>query len=98
MILKSASHEISNLRVFPLAAVVVHKIRTIADLSFDEQRREKRGGLDRDIDPDIVAQSPCVLALSTFLAEFVSLRKQFPVMRILMSKRATFLALFTMSG
>ena len=67
MILKSAAHEIPNVRVSPLAAAVIHKVRIINDLSFDEQSREKRGGL-KDTDPDTVPQCLCALALPKFLA------------------------------
>ena len=42
VILKSAAHEISNLRVSPLAAVVTHKVRIINHFSFAEQSREKK--------------------------------------------------------
>ena len=56
MIQKLALHEIPNLRVSPLAAVVTHKIRIIDDLSFTEQSKEKKGGLNRDTDPDAVPQ------------------------------------------
>ena len=78
MILKSAAHEIPKLGVSPLAAVVTHKVRIINDLSFDEQSREKKGGLNRDTDPDTVPQCLCALALPKFLAELVTLRKKFP--------------------
>ena len=43
----SRAQNTENLRVSPLAAVVTHKVRTIYDLSFDEQIREKKGGLKR---------------------------------------------------
>ena len=54
---KSSAHEIPNLGLPPLAAVVTHKVRMINDFSFAEQRREKKGGLNRDTDPDMVP--PC---------------------------------------
>ena len=60
---KSASLEILNLRVFPLAAVVTHKVRII---SFDEQSRGQEGGLNGDTDPDTVPQYPCTKALPKF--------------------------------
>ena len=75
VILKSAAHEIPNLRVSPLASIVTHKIRITNGLSFDEQSREKKGGLNRDTDPDTVPQRLCALALPTFLDELVTLRK-----------------------
>ena len=78
MILKAAAHEISNLRVSPLAAVVTHKVRTIHNFSFTEQSREKKGGLNRDTDPDTVPQSLCAQALPKFLDELVTLRKKVP--------------------
>ena len=39
---ESAAHEIPNLRVSPLAAVVTPEVRIINDFSFAEQRREKK--------------------------------------------------------
>ena len=56
IIQKSAAREIPNLRVCPLAAVVTHTVRIINDVSLDEQRRGKKGGLNRDTDPDTVPQ------------------------------------------
>ena len=38
----SAAHEISNLRVSPLEAVVTHKVRIINDFSFETQSKEKK--------------------------------------------------------
>ena len=69
-----------------MAAAVTHKVRIIHDLSFDEQRRRKQGGLNGDIDPDSVPQCLCAHALPRFLDELVSLKKKLPVERILMSK------------
>ena len=86
VIQKSAAHEIPNLRVSPLAAVVAYKVRIIYDLSFDEQRRRKKGGLNGDTDPATVPQCLCAHALRKFLDELVALRKKFPVEKILMSK------------
>ena len=86
VILKSAARAIPNLSVSPLAAVVTHKVGIINDLSFDEQIREKKGGLNRDTEPDTVPQCLCALALPKFLAELVTLRKKFPEKIILMSK------------
>ena len=50
---KSAAHEIPNLGVSPLAAVVTHKVRIINNNSFDVQSSKKRG-LNGDTDPDAV--------------------------------------------
>ena len=74
---KSAAHEILNLRVFPLAAVVTHNVRIVKDLSFDVQSREKKGGLNGDTDPDTAPQCLCAEALSNFLDELVTFRKKF---------------------
>ena len=62
VIQKSAAHEITNLRVAPFAAVVTHEVRIINDLSFDEQRREKKGGCNGDTNSDTVP--PCLCALT----------------------------------
>ena len=86
MIQKSAAHEIPNLRVSPLAAVVTHEVRIINVFSFAEQSREKKGGPNRDTDPDTVPQCLCAQALPKFLDELVTLRKKFRGERILMSK------------
>ena len=56
---KSAAHEIPNVRVSPMAAVVTPKFRIINDLSFDVQSREKKGGIYGDTDPDAVPQCLC---------------------------------------
>ena len=66
--------------------MVTHKVRIINDLSFDVESREKKGGLNRDTDPDTVPQCLCAEALPKFLDELVTLRKKFPAERILMSK------------
>ena len=76
MIQKSAALEIPNLRVSPLAAVVTHKVRIVNELSFDEQSRGKKGGLNGDTDPDTVPQCLCAHALPTFLDKLVTLRKR----------------------
>ena len=39
----TATHEILNVRVLPLGAVVTHKVRVINDLSFDMFNRAKGG-------------------------------------------------------
>lgn len=54
-----------------LAAVVTHEARIINDLSFDQQIRDKPGGLNRDIDPDTVPRCLCALALPNVLDELV---------------------------
>ena len=65
---------------------MTHKVRIINDLSFDEQSREKKGGLNGDIDPDTAPQCLCAEALPKFLDELVTLRKKLSENRILMSK------------
>ena len=86
MTLKSAAHETSNLTVSPFAAVVKHKVRIINDLSFDAQGRKKKGGFNKDTDPDTVPKCLGDLAPPKLLDELVSLRKKFTAKRILMSK------------
>ena len=54
VIQKSSAHEIPNLRVSPLVGEVTHKVRIIPYLSFDEQRRGRKGGLNGDTDADTV--------------------------------------------
>ena len=64
---KSAAHEIPNLRVSPLAAVLTHKVWIIHGLWFDELRG-KKGGLNGDTGHDTVPQSSlCAHALPKFL-------------------------------
>ena len=86
MIQKSAAHDIPNLNVSPLAAVVTHKVRMRNDISFDEQSRRKKGHLNRDSDPDTVPRCLCAHALPKVFYELVTPRKKFPVERILMSQ------------
>ena len=83
---KSAAQETPKLRVSLVAAVVTHRVRIINDLSFDEQSRGKKGGLNGATDPDNVPQCLCAHALPKFFYELVTLRKKFPVERTLMSK------------
>ena len=85
VIQKSAANEIPNLRVSPLGAVVTHKVRIMNDFSFETQSTKKKGGLNEDTDPDTVPQCLCADALPTFLTELVSLRRNYPDQRILMS-------------
>ena len=40
---KTAAHEIPNVAVLPLGAVVTHKVRIVNDLSFDLSNRAKKG-------------------------------------------------------
>ena len=56
------------------------------DFSFAEQSKEKKGGLNRDTDPDSVPECLCAQALPTFLDELVTRRKNFPGEGILRSK------------
>ena len=72
---KSSAHEIPNLGLPPLAAVVTHKVRIISDFSFAEESRDKKGGLNRDTYLDTVPQFLCAQALPKFLDELVTLRK-----------------------
>ena len=51
---------------------MTHKIRIIDDLSFKEQSKEKKGGLNRDTDPDTVPNCFCAQALPKFLDELVT--------------------------
>ena len=62
----SAAHEIPNVRVSPLGAVVTHKVRIINDFSFETQSKRKKGGLNADTDPDTVPQCSCAEALPKF--------------------------------
>ena len=86
VIQKSAAHEIPNLQVSPLGAVVTHKVRIINDFSFETHSKRKKGGLNADTDPDTVPQCLCAEALPKFLTELVKLRRKYPDQRILMSK------------
>ena len=86
MINKAAAHDIPNLRVMPLGAVVTpKKIRIISDLSFEPEKRGAKGGLNADTDVDSVPPSLCAEALPEFLTELVSLRAANPKRRILMA-------------
>ena len=83
---KSAAHEIPNLRVLPLGAVVTSKkVRIINDLSFEHDNKKVKGGLNADTDVDTVPPSLCAEALPQFLTELVSLRATHPKLRILMA-------------
>ena len=55
-----------------MTAVVIHKVRILNDFSFAEQSREKKGGLNRDTDPDTVPKCFCAQALPKFLDELVT--------------------------
>ena len=83
---KAAAHDIPNLRVMPLGAVVTpKKVRIISDLSFEPENRGVKGGLNADTDVDSVPPSLCAEALPEFLTELVSLRAANPKRRILMA-------------
>lgn len=60
---KSCAHEIPNVRVSPLGAVVTHKVRIINYFSFETLNRVKKGGLNGDTDPDAVPPCLCAEAL-----------------------------------
>ena len=85
VIKKSAAHEIPNVRVLPLGAVVTHKVRVINDLSFDLFNRAKKGGLNAETDVNSVPPSLCAEALPEFLTELVSLRAENPKLRLFMA-------------
>ena len=86
MIRTLVAPEIPHLRVSLLGAVVTHQVQNINDFSFGVRNRVKQGGLDGDIDPDIVPPCLYATALPKFLEELVSPRKKYPAERILMSK------------
>ena len=75
---KSAAHEIPNLSISPLAAVVPHTVRIINGIPFDVQSKKKKGGLNGETDPDTVPQYLCAEALSKVLDELVTLRNNSP--------------------
>ena len=54
---KTAAHEIPNVRVRPLGAVVTHKVRVINDLSFHLFNRAKKGGLNAETDVNSVPRA-----------------------------------------
>ena len=76
LIQKSAAHDIPNLGVCSVAAVVTHQFRIINYLLFDVQSKYKKGGLNGDTDPDTVPRCLCVEALPKFLDELVTLMKK----------------------
>ena len=82
---KAAAHEIPNVRVLPLGAVVTHKVRVINGLSFDLFNREKKGGLNAETNINSVPPSLCAEALPEFLTELVSLREETPKLCLLMA-------------
>ena len=65
---------------------MTHNFSVRNDSSFDDQRREKKGGINVGTNPDNVPQFLCAHELPTFLGEFGALGKKFPVERIPMSK------------
>ena len=85
VIIKLAAHEIPNVRVLPLGAVVTHKVRVINDLSFDLFNRAKKGGLNAETDVNSVPPSLYAEAVPEFLTELVSLRAENPKLRLLMA-------------
>ena len=85
VIQKSAAHEVSDLRVSPLVAVVTHKVQIINDLSFDVQCRHMKGGINGDTDHDSVAKWLCAEALPKFSDELVPLTQELLETRMLMS-------------
>ena len=82
---KTAVHEIPNVRVLPLGAVVTHKVRVINDLSFNLFNRAKKGDLNAKTDVNSVPPSLFAKALPEFLKELVSLRAENPKLRLLMA-------------
>lgn len=85
VIQKSAAHEIPNLRVFPLGAVVTHNVRIVNDLSFNLQNRATKGGPNAETGVSSVPPSLCAEALPCFLTELVALRKENLTLRLLMA-------------
>ena len=82
---KAAAHEIPDVRVLPLGAVVTHKVRVINDLSFDLFNRTKKGGLNAETDVSSVSPSLCAEVLPEFLTELASLRAENSKLRLLMA-------------
>ena len=82
---KAAAHEIPNVRVLPLGAVVTHKVRVINELSFDLFNRTKTRGLSEKTDVNSVPPSLCAEVLPEFLTELASLRAENPKLRLLMA-------------
>ena len=76
VIVKTAAHEIPNVRVLPLGPVVTHKVRVINDLSYDLFNRAKTRGLNAETDVNSVPPSLCAEALPEFLTKLVSLRAE----------------------
>ena len=72
--------------MWPLGAVVTHKVRMIDDFSLDPQYRVNKVGMNGDTDPDTVPPCLRAVALPKFLSEIVRLRQKYPEKRILMSK------------
>lgn len=84
MVQKSAAHEIPNLRMSPLGAVVTHRVR-INDFAFES--KENKGRLNaKNKDPDTVPRCLCAEALPKSLTALAILRKIYPNERILMGK------------
>ena len=67
VIKKTAAHEIPNVRVLPLGAVVTHKVRVINHLSFDLFNRAKKGGLNAETDVHNVPQACAGSETQTFV-------------------------------
>ena len=82
---QTVAHEIPNVRVLPLGAVVTHKVRVVNGLSFDLFNRAKQGGLNAETDVNSVPPSLCAEALPEFLTELESLRAENPKLRLLMA-------------
>ena len=82
---KTTAHEIPNVRVLPLGAVVTHKVRVVNDLFFDWLNKAKKGGLGAETDVNSVPPSLCAEALPELLTELVSLRAENPKLRLLMA-------------
>ena len=82
---KTAAHEIPNVRVLPLGAVVTHKVRVINDLSFDLFNRAKKRSLNAETDVSSVPPSLYAEALPEVLTELMSLRAANPMLRLLMA-------------
>ena len=75
MIPEQEAHEIPNLRVSPLVAVVIHNVQIKNYFPLVEQSRENEGRLNRDTDRGTARQCLCVQALPKILDELVTQRK-----------------------
>ena len=71
---KTAAHEIPNVRVLPLGAVVTHKVRVINDLSFVLFNRAKKGGLNAETDVNSVPRACAGSGTQTYIYIYIFVR------------------------